>query len=78
MEGRCGRLYLHIKMGGERELYSYLIRVIRGWNCSPSDFGLIFLVFCALCFIYLCYVLCMPNVASVFGLSIFDCLFGFL
>jgi len=41
---------------------------------------LIFLVFCVVYFCFLCLrpVSCVPNVASVSGLSIRDCTFGFL
>jgi hypothetical protein len=41
---------------------------------------LIFLFFCAvsLCFVCLCTVLYVPNVASFSGLTIVDCPFGFL
>ena len=33
--------------------------------------------FCVLCFVCLCPVSCMPNVVSVSGVSILDCLFDF-
>jgi hypothetical protein len=53
--------------------------LVRPWFFGGSVL-LIFLVFCVVFYglIVLCLVSCVPNVASLSGLSIFDLPFGFL
>ena len=64
-----------------------LMNAICNHKCHLCHFGknvlvgsalLIFLVFCVFCFVCLRPVSCVPNVASVSGLSILDFPFGFL
>jgi hypothetical protein len=89
-----GGVHVCVRLEPTKDRYVTLggvhVCLITGRNCLPFTstwvhirflVGSVFSFLCCvvfLCFVYLSGVSCLSNVASVSGLSIFDCLFGFL
>jgi len=70
----------HIKKMFGSFLHSVVCRSSRVFLCLFSYSGVQHILCCVFCFCIGClrFVSCTPNVASFSGLSILDCLFGFL